>query len=340
MNKLTKIGVSALCGSLASVAAANAGTMEVLGGATATYSSNEGTVNGNPIGMHSGLTFKGTGELDNGTAITLTITGADQMAYSSGSINMAVPGLGGIKINGRSGGTGLDKYDDAMPTAWEETNGTSLATGLVTVAGVGTAMNIAWDVDAGMLPDGMGLQFAIAPGAAVGTTVNDKAVSGDSGGIGTGYDITVNHSGLLDGLNVFGGISKIEQAAGATWSDDRDQVVVGATYAIGGFTLGYQMSKDDVSRTGAAATTYYENEAFGVSFNVNDNLSISYGRHQSERGLTAGAAVELEAQSLQIAYSMGGMSVKLAESTVDNGSYTAGTSKDRDATTIALTLAF
>ena len=51
MNKLTKIGVSALCGSLASVAA-NAGTMEVLGGATATWSSNESTVTGNPIGMN------------------------------------------------------------------------------------------------------------------------------------------------------------------------------------------------------------------------------------------------------------------------------------------------
>ena len=78
MNKLTKVGLSALCGSLASISAANAGSMEVLGGATATWSSNSGSVTGNPIGMNSGLTFKGTGELDNGTAITLTITGADQ----------------------------------------------------------------------------------------------------------------------------------------------------------------------------------------------------------------------------------------------------------------------
>jgi hypothetical protein len=60
MNKLTKIGVSALCGSLASVAA-NAGTMEGLGGATATWSSHEGQVTGNSLGMNSGLTFKGSG---------------------------------------------------------------------------------------------------------------------------------------------------------------------------------------------------------------------------------------------------------------------------------------
>ena len=50
MNKLTKIGVSALCGSLDSVAAAPAGALSVTGGATATYVSNENAVTGNPNG--------------------------------------------------------------------------------------------------------------------------------------------------------------------------------------------------------------------------------------------------------------------------------------------------
>ena len=77
-----------------------------------------------------------------------------------------------------------------------------------------------------------------------------------------------------------------------------------------------------------------------MAFNVNDNLSISFGQHKSDRVLNSGSTVELEAESLQLAYTMGGMSVKIAESTVDNGSYTSGTSKDRDGTTIALSLAF
>ena len=59
MNKLTKIGVSALCGSLAAVASANAGELTVSGGATATWSSQEGTTTGNPIGMASGVSFAG-----------------------------------------------------------------------------------------------------------------------------------------------------------------------------------------------------------------------------------------------------------------------------------------
>ena len=38
--------------------------------------------------------------------------------------------------------------------------------------------------------------------------------------------------------------------------------------------------------------------------------------------------------------SVGGASIKFAETSVDDGSYTSGTANDRDGTTIALTLAF
>ena len=344
MNKLTKIGVSALCGSLASVAA-NAGTMEVLGGATATWSSNEGQVTGNSLGMNSGLTFKGSGELDNGTTFTLTLTGADQDAYSSGSIAMTTPSMGGIKINQRSGGTGVDRYDDMMPTAWEETTGTSLGTGLQTVAGVGTAMNIEWTAPGDMLPDGMSFAVAVAPGATQAVTANDKAVGGDSGGVGQGYDITLAHSGLMDGLNVFGGMSNIEQADAATdgHTGDRTQWVAGATYAMGSVTVGYQQSVDNFNATSGATTQFYENTAYGISFQVNDDFTISYGSHESERGLVHNGTtnpVEIKAESLQLSYTMGGMSVKFAESSVDNASYTAGSAADWDGRTVALTLAF
>ena len=343
MNKLTKIGVSALCGSLAAVASAQAGSMSVSGGATATYSSNEGAVTGNPIGMNSGITFSGSGELDNGTTFTLTLTGADQSAYSSGNIAITTPSMGGIKINGRAGGTGVDRYDDMMPTAWEETTGTSLGTGLQTVAGVGTAMNIEWTASADMLPDGMHFGIAVAPGATQANTTNDKGVGGDSAGVGGGYDITVGSTGLMDGLNVFGGYSVIEQPnedATSTTSGDRTQYVAGATYAIGSVTLGYQYSRDNLQSSADASTSYYENDAYGISFAINDDLTLSYGMHKSERNLTSATTVETEAQSLQMSYTMGGMSIKFAESTVDNASYTSGTSADNDGRTIALTLAF
>ena len=141
MNKLTKIGVSALCGSLASVAA-NAGTMEVLGGATATWSSNEGQVTGNSLGMNSGLTFKGSGELDNGWTFDLTVAHANKNAYSTAVASVTMGSFGSIEVNQGDSTNGIDKFDDVMPTAWEEPWGAGLGTGIVTVVGIGTAHNI------------------------------------------------------------------------------------------------------------------------------------------------------------------------------------------------------
>ena len=157
MNKLTKMGVSALCGSLAAVSAANAGEMTVKGGATATYTSLEAQTTGNPIGLSSGMTFTGSGELDNGSTFALTLTHTDQSAYSGGNIAITTPSMGKFVI-GQSGG-GVDRYDDMMPTAWEETNGTGLATGLDTVAGVGAATNIEWSAPADMLGESYGCEI-------------------------------------------------------------------------------------------------------------------------------------------------------------------------------------
>jgi len=338
MNKLTKIGVSALCGSLAAVSTAYAGALSVAGGATATWSNNESETTGNPIGMNSGMTFTGTGELDNGTTFTLTITGADQSAYSASSIALVTPGLGTFTIDQGAGGSGIDRYDDMMPTAWEETTGTATGTGLQTVGGVSGAANIDWNLSGDMLPDGLGVALAYTP-RAQGLGANDKATSGSSSEhLGSGWDLALEHTGLADGLKVFGGMSTIE-GNGASMSD-AGQVVLGATYAVGMVTVGYQYSKDD--RNGTNTTNYYENTAYGVNFAINDDLSISYGEHISDRSVvtSATANVEAKAQSLQMSYTMGGMSIKVAETSVDNGSYTSGTTKDIDGTTIALTLAF
>jgi len=225
-----------------------------------------------------------------------------------------------------------------MPTAWEETTGTATGTGLQTVGGVSGAANIDWKLSGDILPDGLGVALAYTP-RAQGLGANDKATSGSSSEqLGSGWDLALEHTGLADGLKVFGGMSTIE-SNGANMSD-AEQVVLGATYAVGMVTVGYQYSLDE--RNGTNATNYYENTAYGVNFAVNDDLSISYGEHKSDRSVVASATADVEntAKSLQVAYTMGGMSIKLAETSVDNGSYTSGTTKDIDGTTIALSLAF
>ena len=336
MNKLTKVGVSALCGSLAAVSAAHAGEMVVKGGATMTYTSLSEGVTGNPLGMATNLTFAGSGELDNGSAVAINIAHDDQNGYSASDISLDIAGIGKFTFD-QGGGTGLDRLDDKMPTAWEETTGTGVGSGIVNVTGVGAQTDIEWAVSSDILPEGMGVYLAYSP-KADGAKSNDKATSGDANnGVGSGYDVVVDYSGAMEGLSVFAGMSSIEENG----KDDHASNVYGFTYATGGLTFGVQQSYD--GHGDAGATDAYENTAYGVSFNVNDDLSISYGQNKSKRESNDNATVEstATAKSLQAAYSMGGATVKIAKTTLDNGSYTvASTSGDNEGLTVALSLAF
>ena len=146
-------------------------------------------------------------------------------------------------------------------------------------------------------------------------------------------DVALKYTGF-EGLTAFGGLSTIEQIAG---SGDRDTELYGATYAIGGATVGYQYTKID--NPGGIASDYYENDAYAVSFAVNDALTLSYARHDSDQfDDSASTTVTMEGQSIQASYTVGGASIKVAETSVDNQKYSAGT--DRESRTIALTLAF
>ena len=233
MNKLTKVGLSALCGSLAGISAANSGALDISGSATATWLNNEATTTGNPIGINSGITFKGSGELDNGTTFTLTLTQADRSAYSAGSIVMTTPSFGEITISQANGGTGIDAVDDAMPTAWEETDGTGLTIGQDKISGVGGSMNVQYKT-----PKFWGTTIAVAYSPKNdGVQVNDKASSGGTSHKREGYDVLLRTGGWA-GLDLFVGYSNTGRDPdnkGGTNTDaesDHEEGVAGVTWVM------------------------------------------------------------------------------------------------------------
>jgi hypothetical protein len=85
---------------------------------------------------------------------------------------------------------------------------------------------------------------------------------------------------------------------------------------------------------------------YGVAFNINDDLSISYGKHESEQNWvnpgssTSYDAVTMVATSYQIAYTMGGASLRVAENKVDNAAYQTTADYDKKSRTISVSLAF
>jgi len=329
-----------LCGSLASISAANAGDLAVTGGVDMSWMSLGKTgVTGNPMGMGSNVGFSGSGELDNGWGVALSIAYTNKAGYSSSNVTVTIPSMGDVIVTQGGTGTGIDRMDDMTPTAWEEAHGYGLGTGVQTVNGASGGAGIEWTPN--MMPDGLVARLSWSPDHDGGSS-NDKVSSGDGGKGGSGgFDVTLTGTSDVhgvEGLTMFAGYSELDMdTSAAIQVDDVTEYTVGANYAMGGFTIGYQYSQDDVATSTA---DYYENSAYGISFNVSDNLTVSYNNYQSERNNVTAADVELEASSLQLAYTMGGMSIRVADGEVDNASYSTAVNNDKDGRAISVSLAF
>ena len=344
MNKLTKVGLSALCGSLAAVSSANAGDMTVTGGVDMSWISFSGKNTGNPIGIGSNLTFKGNGELDNGWTFDYTVAMLNGDAYSSTALNLTMGGLGKLNINQGDSGNGIDAFDDKMPTAWEEPWGAGLGTGVQLVSGVGPENNIQYT-----FPTVGGVTLVTAMAFDDGSAdVSDKGTGVASNNTGRTYDATINlnpsmGTEILSGLNMFVGGSMTENYD-TNGNNDRYEGVGGLTFDIGPISLGYAVSGistgEKVTKTN---TDWYKNHMYGIAFNINDDLSVSYGKHESQDGkVNPGAlgGVDMEITSAQIAYSVGGASVRIADVEVDNAAYQTTADYDKEATVISVSLAF
>ena len=336
MNKLTKIGASALCGSLAGISAANAGDLTVSGGADMTWVSQEKAVVGQPIGLGSNYTFSGSGELENGWDVKLNIQIANGNAYSNSNVTIGLPGLGDIRVDQGVSATGIQRLDDITPNVWEEADG-GITAGINKIMGTSAGGTIEiTPTDA--MPDGLTARFAFSKDADSAVNAADKGVGGASGSLGSGWDLTLEASSELhgvDGLTLYGGISEISQHQnGAAINGDVEEDVIGIKYAMGSFTAGWQQTNED---TGVTATSSYENTSYGVTFNVNDDLSIGYNHTESDKASNSYTA---EADSFQVAYTMGGASIRLMEQSVENQTYSSAATADFDATIISLGLAF
>ena len=119
MNNLKKLGLTALAGSLVT-STAYAGALDVSGSAKMTYKSQDDTeVTGNSFSTAKGITFSGSGDLDNGMTMSYTYTMTDA-AFSSTSVMLDMGEMGSIGIGNSAGAAGIPAFDSVIPTAGEE----------------------------------------------------------------------------------------------------------------------------------------------------------------------------------------------------------------------------
>jgi len=313
--------------------------MTVSGGADMSWVSLEKQTTGNPIGIGSNVSFAGSGELENGWTVDLSITMNNLDAYSNTNVTVTVPALGALIVGHGVTGTGIDRMDDVTPNVWEEAYATGVAAGIQTVAGGAGGAGIEYSPN--MMPDGLTARAHWSPLAAQSKTA-DKSVGGGVGASATGgsYDLTLVATDAIlgmEGLTIHAGMAKVEQFTDSSAiDDDKDETTLAIVYKAGGFTLGYQWSEQDLGR--ATDPQQYDNDAYGITFNVNDDLSIGYNNYESQQ--VSATSTTAEASSIQVAYTMGGASIRLAETSVNNASYQTSTAYDNDGTTISVSLAF
>ena len=336
MNDIKKIGLTALAGSLVAFSA-NAAEMSVSGATLLTYTSEDNTeTTGNPIGMKTNLAFTASGDV-NGYTVSYLNTMSDGMnSISSARLSVDMGDLGTISYDNGSG-SGLATIDDKTPTAAEEIWDGLGATGATVggLAGFGSTGVINYVNTFG----GITLNAAARRGSATANSDGSSSGSGET----SFMDAAITGSADMLGLEgVAWGLGYGEQEAGQETvvggnEGDNTDFTAFVNYTVGPVSVGYQEAAYDAG--GAGGTNEYS-KRWGIAFNVNENLSISYGEAETEYAKAGLAHVTEDIDGIAISYTMGSM--KIAGNR-NEGTGIAGSSgvAGQDAMTeIALSFAF
>ena len=306
MNNITKIGLTALAGSLVATSAF-AGAMSVSGSAKVTYKGGQGNSNTNNFSNSKGISFSGSGELDNGMTVSYTsIQGAANAATQNVTLDMGDMGKVTMASNDLAGiGTIADKVPNGGEQPWDDNAATHGAPEQGIADPHGSAM----------------LGYTTALG---GTTIS-AAASYDQNTPTT--SIAVSFTGV-EGLNVGAGIATDQDSA----TTEQDISTMYATYTMGNISVGYQTT--DVEPT--AAGSDIERTAYGISMAVNENMSIGYGISDTEFE-SSSLTLDEENTGIGMSYTSGGMTLGIQNITKDNPGGSAG---EQETTEFQLTFAF
>ena len=335
MNKFKKLAVSALGASLAATSA-NALDITVSGGSEVGYQWSSGNYDSggsaNAFGAASDIDFSGSGELDNGWTVSTVYGSKASWALSSANVTIDTGSMGKFRVN-RAGAAASNGNDDILPTAWEEANDQSgHATRGMDVADALTSGSLSYisptfDMGGGTIS--FTLDYDTAPNVAGGDP--GAAVSRASAtGSGHAGGLKIVHSGIT--LAVAHSVVESEAAAGA---NDQQASMGQIIYSAGPVAIGYGEWYVD-EKDGAVD---YSASGFGISFNVNDDLSVSYGELTDTREENSStAALDTDMKSMQVAYSMGSMSIKAKRVETDNPYHSS--SKSEENSEISLSFSF
>ena len=326
MNKLTKIGVSALAGSLA-LTAANAIEMSVSGSAGGAMYNYDESNNKGGFYQFDSVVFSASGETDGGLTVSASMEldndnpastdGMDDRSFSFGSDSM-----GTVTFSGHGGSGVMGQWDDITPNAYEEVwDGTSGADERID----GRSGN---NLLAYTSPSMSGLVIKAAYQRTDAATATDNSLD-----TGSYNDFGIQFSPeMVDGLTIAYGEGTLDDTA----TTEIEHSTVWVKYVTGGLTVAYQEHEAE----GSTAAKNDESTTIGISYAVSDNMTVAYGQREYDDDTSDSTATsqEQEDSGFSVSYTSGGMTIAGHMNENDNVSGVA--TADKDAYEIALSFAF
>jgi len=344
MKKLKTI--VALFAGLFAFSSANAGEMTVSGTMQATYQSELNSVTGNPLGLNTDLAFTGTTEVLDGVGVTWTMgTEGTFLGDSGADHKLAFATSYGTFQVGNSDDA-ANNVDDITPSAFEEANGSGSGTYATDFGGSNEgSMSIGYR-NADLFGTGISVGYNYYP-KLDGTTNNEKAASaGASGTARSAQSVSIATSlaslpvigdTALGGLKITGGYEESENSVNK--ADDKEGATIAVNYAMGPVSLGYQKKAYQGLASATASKTFYKDDVIGIAYAVNDSLAISYNKYTSVKHQNTAKNVEQETTAINLAYTVGGLTLAFQDASTDNGAYVDG-AVDDDTRTISIKTAF
>ena len=342
MKKLNILVASLLSVFLFS-SAVNAGEISVTGSVKASITtggsgstSGASETGGRALAISNDIDFNASGDLDNGWAWKWQ-TQLDAGAIDDTQLTISTD-YGTVGFYGTEGGLNFKHGGSQMALGYGSQIGSS--GGMVDPDDVASYNNIQYHTPAGLLPLNTSFKAAMTMGGSATSEPGDSPTgTGGAARNGTSYSVELQPlAGLKAGASYF----TIDQAVSDNQKgQEEENGAYYASYKVGQFGLGYSKAykAPALASTPATSINFYETTSYSVGLAVNDNLSVSYGYEKSHANkVTDAAENDLKIDTIQAAYTMGGMTATLGIKDIENADYSAN--KDQSEAHFVLSMAF
>ena len=239
--------------------------------------------------MTDQIDFNASGEMDNGFTVDMYLQFDSGSTLDDKTLAIGMGDMGTLTFSGHGGNGPVGAWDDKTPSANEESWGTAIG-GTVDEPTNSAVSDNSFIYDY-TISDGIALKAAYKPSK--GTALESST------------EIGVSYTGM-EGLTVLAAMGENNSAA-----DKIDLSVFSVNYAMGPITVGFQSNESD-----AGTGTDEDFSAYGISYAVSDDLSISYG--VSTVDYSSSSLEDQDSSAVSVSFTAGGVGISASHQTTDN----------------------